>query len=136
MRFAAVNTAILVLLVLSGCSPSLERKSYPVSELNIIGYGTVVDYQPYKANPSETQASRVGIGFIAGGIIGAAVASGTSESDIGTVSAKEYLVRTPDKQSKRVPSYSTVRLGECVAIFSPVDEVFHSLERADPKMCP
>lgn len=135
MQFGAGNTALLAVLVLGGCSASLERKSYPVSDLNIIGYGTVVDYQPYKANPSETQASRVGIGFIAGGIIGAAVASGTSESDIGTVSAKEYLVRTQDRQSRRVPSYSTVRLGECVAIYSPVDEVFHSLERVDPKEC-
>lgn len=136
MRFVVGNAVLSLSLLLGGCSPSLERKSYPVSNLNIIGYGTVVDYQPFKATPSETQASRVGIGFIAGGIIGAAVASGTSESDIGAVSAKEYLIRTPDKQMRKVPSYSNVRLGDCIAIYSPVDEVFHSLERTDTKMCP
>lgn len=130
MRWMLVSLAAVAV---AGCG-GLERQSYPVSDPSNRLVGVVSHVQPYTGNGSESNWSRAGWGFLAGGIVASAFA-GLSESDIGDVSAYSYIVRPAGGDPQLVNAYNAVPVGACVAVYDSVSDGMRSIEQLPPDTC-
>jgi hypothetical protein len=133
MRLLAAK---ILLILLSGCATTgIERTFYPVSDLNIVFVGKVVDYEPFRGDlGGETKASRAAWGFLAFGVIGAVV-SASSDPEIGKTNAKIYHLRNSIGQVKNIVSLNDANLSDCVEVFKSPDDKLHSINKVNDDKC-
>jgi len=126
-------SSVLVFLVLSGCG-GLERHSYPVKNPAAYITGIVVDVQPFKGEASESGASRAVWGTLSGGLV-AGVASGLSDSEIGTFHGFSLVVTTTTGATKIVNTMMKAAIGDCISAYINQGNTLMTFEKNDSEVC-
>ena len=130
-----VYSTVLILIssLLIGCG-GLKRTSYPATEHQIISIGTITHIQPYIGRASESNLSRAGWGFLAGGLIVGATA-GLADDNISSYNAFSMIVESDDNNIMMINSYSRANVGDCIAIYQSTGNNINSIEVIDSSRC-
>lgn len=118
---------LTVALAVGACAQPLV-KPYSTSKVSEVGIGRVQAAEPTTVDNGESRGSRAAMGFLAGGIAGAAFASAT-EAELGTSRLQRYEIGMADGQDLNVTSFSPASVGDCVRVTRLSDSAHMVLER-------
>lgn len=118
-------------VALVSCAP--VENSHPPA-ITQVATGKVVTVADAVGETGESQAGRVAVGFLAGGLAGAAIA-GNTEKDIGQSRLFQYTLLMTDGSTSSVRSFSIVAVDDCVKVTKIGDKAELVLERTNVVVC-
>lgn len=129
----SIMVLILISSILIGCS-GLKRTSYPVTVDQVISIGIVKHIQPYIGAASESNLSRAGWGFLAGGLFVGAIA-GLADDNINSYKAYSMIIESNNDRVTMINSFSRANVGDCVVVYQSTGNNINSISILSKSRC-
>jgi hypothetical protein len=126
-------TLISTIFILVSCTGLEVRRTAPVA-FDSLFLAKVIERNMIVIAANESKNSRMLVGFLAMGIIGA-IATSATEDDFSQPTVFEYKLQTVNKDFKTIKSRSIAEVGRCVMVISTNETKLDLLRVVEAQQC-